>query len=428
MFAYFRKPCLTVALYGCLVTGAVDASDRPDLTAVTANTSQRSPAQQLVERGQARLAQGEYAAARSDFERAWRAGDHSPEVHWHIIRCLVGEQKFGLAEEESYRLLNDHPEMTPVFVTLAQIAFLTEDYPLAIEHATKAISQGVRMADACFIRAYAHARLGNFNVALANIKVSLAESNRETEFRAEAPYLLHGAILKQLQQHRDALLAYERALRVNENSMDALLGQWECYQQMQMASAAFLVAEEMLKINPIAIETLQACAVSHRQYEEFEIAARFAARWRAASLPDSRPCVEESKSLIGLGQWQLARGALEEALIRDDQCLPALGDLARLLVSCPDSEVRDAIYAEQLAQRACELSHWDSPPLIATLAAAHAAQGHAEIAVDLMTRSLVLLPADDASRELYADLRQQYSGARTTAVATEVREQEQKAQ
>ncbi|MEZ6146596.1 MAG: tetratricopeptide repeat protein [Planctomycetaceae bacterium] len=174
-------------------------------------------------------------------------GNHSPEVHWHIIRCLVGEQKFGLAEEESYRLLNEHPEMTPVFVTLAQIAFLTEDYPLAIDHATKAISQGVRMADACFIRAYAHARLGNFNVALANIKVSLAESNRETEFRAEAPYLLHGAILKQLQQHRDALLAYERALRVNENSTDALLGQWDCYQQLQMAPAPFLVAEEMLR-------------------------------------------------------------------------------------------------------------------------------------------------------------------------------------
>ncbi|MEZ6146597.1 MAG: hypothetical protein R3B91_14505 [Planctomycetaceae bacterium] len=83
------------------------------------------------------------------------------------------------------------------------------------------------------------------------------------------------------------------------------------------------------------------------------------------------------------------------------------GEPLKLLVNCPEGKVRDAIYAEQLAQRACELSHWDSPRVL-THGRSYTLS-HAEIAVDLMTRSLVLLPADDTSRELYADLRQQYA-------------------
>ncbi len=384
--------------------------DGTDPHSASSRTTSLSPAQQLVERGQARLARGAYAAARADFDRAWRAGDHSPEVNQHLIRCLVGEQKLGIAEEEAHRLLDEHPTMMAVHVTLAQIAFLSDDYPKAIEHASTAIANGARMADACFIRAYAHARLGNRNMALADVRRSVAEPNRETNFRAEAPYLLHGAILQQLQRHRDALLAYERALRVNEHSTDALLGQWTCYQEMQMVPAAFLVTNEMREINPNAVETLQACAVSHRQFEEYEVASQFAARWRKTAFNDPRPCIEQSRSLIALRKWQLAQLALEEALIRDDQNLPALVDLSRLLVSCPEAKIRDAVQAQQMAQRACELSDWESSPVIATLAAAHAAQGHATQATDLMNRCLSLLPADDDSRSLYAGLRYQYAG------------------
>ena len=417
MFFAFRKSLLTVALSGCVVISQAAANDWTEARSASTQNGNLSPAQQLVERGQSRLARGEYAAARADFVRAWRAGDHSPEVHRHLVRCLVGEQKLGIAEEEAYRLLEEHPEMIAVHVTLAQIAFFSENYPQAIEHATTAISQNARMADACFIRAYAHARLGNLNMALTDVRISIAEPNRETDYRAEAPHLLHGAILQQLQSHRDALLAYERALRVNDHSMDALLGQWKCYQELQLVPAAFLVANEMQTINPNAVETLHACAVSHRQFAEYDVASQYAVRWSEMSPSDPQPCLEQSRSLSAMRKWHLSQKALEEALRRDDQNLPALMHLSRLLVTCPDDKVRDTVTAQQLAERACELSDWNSPHVIATLASAHAAQGDTAIATNLMSRCLSLLPVDDDTRSLYAGLQSDFADDRAAEVA-----------
>ena len=73
--------------------------------------------------------------------------------------------------------------------------------------------------------------------------------------------------------------------------------------------------------------------------------------------------------------------------------------------------------SEQFAQRACELSQWESPSLIATLAAAHAAQGNEKRAADLLDRCLSLLPQGADSRSLYAGLRNQYIGDGTSRVA-----------
>lgn len=413
----FRTILLTAALSGSVASVASSADDWPQLWREPKSHEQLSPAKQLVARGQLRLARGQYAAARADFDRAWRAGDHSPEVHHLLIRCLVGERKLSIAADEADRLLDLHPEMSSVHVTLAHIAFLSEDYATAVEEASTAIAQRANLADACFIRAYAQARMGNFEEALSDVRRAAAEARDKSDFRAEAPHLLQGAVLRQLGQHQDALLAYDRALRLNEQSTNALLGQWTCYQQMQMIPAAFLVAKEMLEMNPEATETLRANAVSHRQFEEYAVAVEYATRWREASFSDPRPCVEQSRSLMAMRRWLPAREALEEALVRDDQNVPAMVDLSGLLVSCPDKSVRDASVAQELAEQACELTDWKSPAVIATLAATHAAQGEQARAASLMNRCLALLSGDDASREAYVALQSQYVAAQPAKIA-----------
>ncbi|MCA9076633.1 MAG: hypothetical protein KDA93_16535 [Planctomycetaceae bacterium] len=412
-----RKTLLTAALFGCVVTGASMAEETAHVSRRTARAIQLTPTEQLVERGQSRLARGNYAAARADFDRAWRAGDHSPEVHQLLIRCLVGERKLSLAEEEARRLLNEHPEMASVHVTLAHIAYLSDDYQTAIDEASVAIAQGARLADGCFVRAYAHARLGQLEEALVDSRRAAAEPRDTSDFRAEAPHLLHGAILQQLNRDEDALLAYERALRFNENSTEALVGQWTCYQRMQMLPAAFLVAEEMLAMSPDAVETLEANAVSHRQFKEYDVALQFATRWREALFSDPRPCVEQARSLIAMHRWIPARETLEEAVARDDQDLPALVELSRLLVSCPDRDIRDVEFAQQLAERACLLTDWESPTIMGILVSAHAAQGHQHQAARLIDRCLSLLPLDAPSREIYAALLSELESPDTARIA-----------
>ena len=59
----------------------------------------------------------------------------------------------------------------------------------------------------------------------------------------------------------------------------------------------------------------------------------------------------------------------------------ALTDLAWVLATDPSASVRNGSEAVALAERACELTHYQQPQLIGTLAAAYAEAGRFEEAV-----------------------------------------------
>ena len=62
----------------------------------------------------------------------------------------------------------------------------------------------------------------------------------------------------------------------------------------------------------------------------------------------------------------------EEALRIDPNSIEALNNLAWLLATSPDAELRDGGRAVQLAQRACELTRFEQTVMVGTLAAAYA--------------------------------------------------------
>lgn len=59
----------------------------------------------------------------------------------------------------------------------------------------------------------------------------------------------------------------------------------------------------------------------------------------------------------------------------------ALNNLAWVLATSPDNQIRDGSLAVELARRACELTHYETPIPMSTLAAAYAEAGHFEDAV-----------------------------------------------
>jgi hypothetical protein len=66
----------------------------------------------------------------------------------------------------------------------------------------------------------------------------------------------------------------------------------------------------------------------------------------------------------------------------------SLNALAWLLATCPDDTVRDGKQAVELATRACERTKWKDANIISTLAAAHAAAGNFEKAIEYEKRAL----------------------------------------
>lgn len=82
-----------------------------------------------------------------------------------------------------------------------------------------------------------------------------------------------------------------------------------------------------------------------------------------------------------------AIAAYRQALKLDPNLVEALNNLAWILASDPNAELRNGAEAVQLAQRACELTGNKEPMLIGTLAAAHAEAGQFSDAVAAAERA-----------------------------------------
>ncbi len=109
---------------------------------------------------------------------------------------------------------------------------------------------------------------------------------------------------------------------------------------------------------------------------------------------------QDADALHLLGQLLALRGKTAEAiegLVRAVAIRPTdtrlLADLAWLRATCADPALRDAAQAVELAQRACELTHYQVAAFLDLLGVAHAAAGQFPQAVQAAERALQLVRA-----------------------------------
>jgi tetratricopeptide (TPR) repeat protein len=99
--------------------------------------------------------------------------------------------------------------------------------------------------------------------------------------------------------------------------------------------------------------------------------------------------------------FNLAIADYTEAIHRDpDNPLPRLS-LAWLLATCPVRAFRDGKRAVHEGRIACELTHWQDPECLNSLAAACADTGDYPSAVKWQSRAVELLPRDEKTRAVF---------------------------
>jgi Flp pilus assembly protein TadD len=103
--------------------------------------------------------------------------------------------------------------------------------------------------------------------------------------------------------------------------------------------------------------------------------------------------------LVRQGRRAEALSQLSDALSLDPDSVDVLNNLAWELATSPQTDLRDAPRAVTLAQHACELTHHQKVICLGTLAAAYAAAGRFEEAMDMAQRA-----CDLASKNGEADL------------------------
>jgi Flp pilus assembly protein TadD len=214
-------------------------------------------------------------------------------------------------------------------------------------------------------------------------------TNKETLWRdtlSKNPdcWLAHnnlGVFLKNHGHIEEAMNHYRKAILISPGYFESLNNLGVALAEKGQFDEAIENYRKAVQINPIYFEAFNNLGVA------------LAAKGRSDEAIDNYRRAIQIKpnfpgALINLGVALAARGQFDEAInnyrlalqINSDS-LGALNNLAWTLATAPDSKLRDGAEAVDLAERACELSHYSEPSFIGTLAAAYAEAGRFEDAV-----------------------------------------------
>ena len=111
---------------------------------------------------------------------------------------------------------------------------------------------------------------------------------------------------------------------------------------------------------------------------------------------------------LALGKYDKALDDLDEVLRVAPNSARAQRERAWILATCPDAKIRDGEQAVASATKACELTDWNEPHSLATLAAACSEAADFEGAVKWQQKALDLLPDKSPDKREYRGLLDRY--------------------
>jgi len=173
----------------------------------------------------------------------------------------------------------------------------------------------------------------------------------------------------------EAIENYRQAIQIDPNDAKALNNLGNALATKGQFDEAIGNFRQAIQINPNlagALNNLGTALVARGRFDEA------IESYRQAIQIDPN----DAKALRYLGNALAAKGRFDEAIENYRQAIQidpndakTLSNLAWVLATSPDDELRNGTEAVRLAERACELTHYGQPLIIGTLAAAYAESG-----------------------------------------------------
>ncbi|MGH7134396.1 MAG: tetratricopeptide repeat protein [Pirellulales bacterium] len=312
----------------------------------------------LRERGAAYLAANRPDDALADFDAALKIDADDAATYEARGMTLAVLQRFEEARAAFSRAAELEPRSPAPLLQRARINAMMNDFDAAVEDASRALELDPENVDGMTLKAQALALAGKADDALA-------EAERAVQMKPESDDVLRVLAMVIEKAGKTAHTIEGLRKQVEANPDDAI--SW--------LELGLLYAAE--KETPKAIDAFSAAI-------KIEPGREFAYHVRA-------------DTYLSRGMRKQAIGDYQRALELDENNSGVLNNLAWLLATAPEKELRDAEQALKLATQAAEITGYKQAHILSTLASAYAEMGDFKKAREWSQKSIDI--ADDSLKD-----------------------------
>ncbi len=255
----------------------------------------------------------------------------------------------------------------------------------AVEFCTGEIREAPENATAHLMRAYVRAELGDRARALEDFNAAVKLEPKEPAYLRG-----RGLFYQEAKEYPKAIADFTEVIRLDPKNAMAFAARADAYDDAGELEKARDDYDRAIELDPKDPASYYGRGTIWGRLEEFE-----------RSLEDYNRAVELAPKLgfvragrawaqENLKDYEKALADYDEAIRLDPTDDFALGARGWLLATCPDPKYRDGKKAVESSRRACELTKWNDPGTLSTLAAACAEMEDFDAAVKWQTKAIEL--------------------------------------
>jgi tetratricopeptide (TPR) repeat protein len=265
------------------------------------------------------------------------------------------------------------PKYVPAWIARAQLWQWRGRLDRAIADASKAIELGPHSS-------YAHVQRGIFECDLKKYNEATHDLDKAIELGSHAAviHIARGIIHANKKEPTKAQAEFNKAIELDPKHPDAYAAYASLFLLRGKSKVAISILDQAIEADP--------------------------------QNPESRG--NRAIVFLSMGKYDKALDDLGEVIRFAPNSARALRERAWILVTCPDAKIRNVDEALASATRACELTGWNEPQTLMTLAAACSESGDFAGAIEWQQKAFELLPEKSPERREYRRLLERYRASK----------------